>query len=333
MPNKNEIFKDIPAAAGKDIKKAAQPEWINPMLATLTEERFSRTDWIYEPKLDGERCLAFKKAGEVRLMSRNRKLINGSYPELVTAIKSQSVDFIVDGEIVTFDGEVSSFQRLQHRMQMDAPDETLKKAVPVFYYIFDLLYIDGYDITHLPLLQRKKLLEETIDFKDPLRFTPHVEKEGVEYYKAACRRGWEGIIAKRAAAPYVSVRSRDWLKFKCVREQEFVIGGFTEPRGSRTGFGALLLGYYRGKDLIYAGKVGTGFDEELLGNLYKRMAAIERATPPFKGIVKERGLHWVRPELVGEVGFTEWTETGSLRHPRFMGLRRDKAARDVVREE
>jgi DNA ligase D-like protein (predicted ligase) len=303
------------------------------MLAILTQERFSREGWIFEPKLDGERCLAFKQGNEVRLMSRNRKLINNSYPELVDALLEQSShDFIVDGEVVAFDGSVSSFQRLQGRMQLRNVDEARHSSIVVYYYLFDLLYLDGYDIRDLELRYRKQLLHQVLAFKDPLRFTPHIYKKGEAYYKEACEKDWEGVIAKRADSTYVSVRSRDWLKFKRVNEQEFVIGGYTDPEGQRIGFGALLIGYYDGDRLVYAGKVGTGYDEELLRRLSKELMGIQRDTSPFSGDIKEKAVHWVSPKLVAEVGFTEWTRDGMLRHPRFLGLRRDKPAKEVIRE-
>ena len=313
--------------------KMAQPEWVNPMLATLTDERFSRDGWIFEPKLDGERCLAFKKNGDVRLLSRNRLLLNGSYPELVKAFEQQKADnLIVDGEVVAFKSDVTSFETLQSRMQSRTPEKALIKQVPVFYYLFDIIYLDGYDLRNLPLRYRKGILTQAISFRDPLRFTPHVEREGLPYYKQACGKGWEGVIAKRYDSPYVSLRSKDWLKFKCVSEQELVIGGYTEPRGSRSGFGALLTGYYERGKLVYSGKVGTGYNEETLHTLGAELVSLEQPVSPFAGVIKGSGIHWVKPELVAQVGFSEWTQYGMLRHPRFLGLRRDKPARDVVRE-
>jgi DNA ligase D-like protein (predicted ligase) len=303
------------------------------MLATLTQERFSREGWIFEPKLDGERCLAFKRGKEVRLMSRNRKIISNSYPELVDALLSQnSRDFIVDGEVVAFNAGVTSFQRLQGRMQLRNADEARQSGIPVYYYIFDLIYLDGYVITDLELHSRKQLLHNAFTFKDPLRFTTHIDKEGEAYYKEACEKGWEGVIAKRADSTYDSVRSRDWLKFKCINEQEFIIGGYTDPQGQRIGFGALLIGYYEGYRLVYAGKVGTGYDEELLRRLSKELMGIQRDISPFSSDIKEKKVHWVSPKFVAEVGFTEWTRNGMLRHPRFLGLRRDKPAKQVIRE-
>jgi bifunctional non-homologous end joining protein LigD len=183
------------------------------------------------------------------------------------------------------------------------------------------------------LKQRKRLLRNAISFDDPLRNTAHRVKDGLAAYQAACKRGDEGVIAKRADSTYGSGRSADWLKFKCVRDQEFVVGGYTSPKGSRIALGALLLGYYDGHDLVYAGKVGTGFDEAALHNLHERLSPIEEDQPPFdKGLVREKGAHWVRPKLVAQIGFTEWTRDGKLRHPRYQGLRTDKEPGDVIRE-
>jgi bifunctional non-homologous end joining protein LigD len=323
----------LPEEARALVKRSVQPGWVNPMLATLTDERFSREGWIFEPKFDGERCLAFKTGPEVHLYSRNRLSLNASYPELVAVFEHQkSKDFIVDGEVVAFKGQVTSFESLQGRMQSRGADSELMKEVPIFYYLFDILYLNGYDLRRLPLRYRKQLLKQSINFKDPLRLAPHIETEGLPYYQQACRKGWEGVIAKRFDAPYVSVRSKDWLKFKCVLEQELVVGGYTDPQRSRTGFGALLVGYYSRGKLIYAGKVGTGFNEDTLNSLGVELRKLEQEDSAFSDLSKGKGIHWVKPKLVAQVGFTEWTNYGKLRHPRFLGLRRDKAAKDVVRE-
>ena len=195
------------------------------------------------------------------------------------------------------------------------------------------MYLEGYDICTLPLRTRKSLLKDLIAFEDPLRFSVHRNETGLECYHQACRKGWEGVIAKRAESRYLHKRSQDWKKFKCVNEQEFVIGGYSEPQGSRTGFGALLLGYYEGGSLRYAGKVGTGFDDRALMDLYGQLSRRERKDSPFGDEIGSRkGIHFVEPELVCEVGFTEWTGDGKLRHPRFLGMRTDKDAGEVVRE-
>nr|WP_116050400.1 ATP-dependent DNA ligase [Amycolatopsis palatopharyngis] len=199
-------------------------------------------------------------------------------------------------------------------------------------FLFDLLFFDGSDARPLPLRQRKRLLREAFDFTGPLRFSSHRNGDGEKYYQLACARGWEGLIAKRATAPYQGGRSKDWLKFKCVREQEFVVGGFTEPNGSRMGFGALLLGYYDHGSLRFAGKVGTGYDTAMLRHLRGRLDELRVPATPFAEPVRERGTHWVRPELVVQVTFAEWTGDGKLRHGRFTGIRDDKSAGEVVRE-
>ena len=315
------------------VQKEQQPDWTTPMLATLTHEHFSDPDWLFERKLDGERALIFKEGGSVRLFTRNHKSINDTYPELVEALATQPAErFVADGEIVAFAGEVTSFARLQSRLQIKDPDEARASAVAVHLYLFDLLHLDGHVLEALPLRRRKALLRDAIDFAEPIRFTPHRNENGEAFLEEACSKGWEGLIAKRADAAYQHSRSRDWLKFKCARGQELVIGGFTEPKGSREGFGALLVGYYEDGELRYAGKVGTGFDDDLLRDLRERMEGIKRQRSPFAEEVKEDAVTWVTPALVAEFGFTEWTKSGKLRHPRFLGLRRDKAAKDVRRE-
>jgi bifunctional non-homologous end joining protein LigD len=324
----------LPEQARRRLVAAPRPSWVEPMLATLTAERFSDPAWFFEPKFDGERCVAIRDGGEVRLLSRTRKRLDGRYPELVEALAAQEADdFAVDGEIVAFDGDRTSFARLQRRMQLEHPSPALRAEIPIFYYLFDVVYANGSDLARLGCRDRKAVLDGLLSFADPLRATPHRDTEGEASWREACAKGWEGVIAKRADAPYVHGRSRDWLKFKCVNEQEFVIGGFTDPKRSRVGFGALLVGYYDGDDLAYAGKVGTGFDDVLLQGLRRRLDALERDRSPFTvGRPPVAGTHWVRPELVAQLGFAEWTVDGRLRHPRFLGLRDDKDPRSVRRE-
>lgn len=312
------------------------PDWISPMLATLTNERFSDKNWMFERKLDGERCLAYKDGESVHLLTRNKKELNIAYPEIVDALKSQGIErFILDGEVVAFTGEVTDFAKLQDRMHVSSPEEAVKSGVEVFYYLFDILYLDGYDLLKLDLRSRKGILEKAVSYDGPLRYLAHRNEEGEEYYNEACEAGWEGLIAKYASGPYVSGRSADWLKFKCVNEQEFVIGGYTEPKGKRILIGALLVGYYGGEGLVYAGKVGTGFNTESLQYLYGLFQPLKRETSPFvpDADLPRRKVHWLEPELVAQIGFSEWTRYGKLRQPRYLGLRRDKAAKDVVRED
>jgi DNA ligase D-like protein (predicted ligase) len=314
---------------------AAGPDWVEPELATLTRDRFSDPEWIYERKFDGERCLAYRFGGRVALMTRNRHQVNGTYPELAEALSAQGADnFVVDGEVVAFVGRTTSFSQLQQRLGLRHPGAGLVRQVPVYYYLFDVMYADGHDVRQLPLRERKAILRTLLTFSGPLRFATHRNRNGEAYFAQACRWGWEGLIAKRTDAPYRAGRGHDWLKFKCESGQEFVIAGYTDPQGSRHGFGALLLGYYDDKgQLTYAGKVGTGFDEATLASLYRTLSGLERGQPAFsRGRLPKSGVHWVEPELVGQVGFSEWTTAGELRHPRYQGLRRDKDPASVTRE-
>jgi bifunctional non-homologous end joining protein LigD len=326
-------------AERSELRRAGPVDFVAPMLATLTERRFSDENWIFERKLDGVRAVLVRDGAGSTLWSRNRKPGNATYPELVDALDAHAPQrFVADGEIVAFDGAQTSFSRLQQRIGISDPSRARRAGVPVYLYLFDLLVIGDVDISRLPLRARKRLLRETFGFTDPVHYSAHRNTEGEAYHDEACRRGWEGLIAKRADSRYRSGRSTDWLKFKCVRGQEFVVGGFTEPAGSRTGFGALLVGYYDSAGhrddaaLRYAGKVGTGYDTRTLRELRARLDGLARGSSPFEGPVRERGAHWVAPELVAQIGFTEWTGDGMLRHPRFQGLRTDKAPTDVVRE-
>jgi bifunctional non-homologous end joining protein LigD len=305
---------------------AAAPAHAKLMKAVLDRESFSDPEWIFERKLDGIRCLAVRSGDETRMLSRNDLDLGGRYPEVLEALAAQRHDrFALDGEIVAFQGAQTSFARLAQRG---------RHPVAVFFYVFDLLWIDGYDVRALGLRARKRLLRTAVTFEGPLRLTPHRNRDGEAMFTEACRKGWEGVIAKRADSPYRETRSRDWLKFKCDAGQELVIGGYTAPRGSRTDFGALLVGYFGDGGLQYAGKVGTGFDHATLSSLGARLRALRRDDSPFAdpGVIRERNVSWVAPELVAQLGFTEWTRAGRLRHPRFLGLRDDKAATEVVRE-
>jgi DNA ligase D-like protein (predicted ligase) len=297
------------------------------MKAVLWDEPFSDPAWIFERKLDGVRCLAHRDGGGgIRLLSRTDRSMNADYPEIVEALESEPCqDFVVDGEVVAFDGRgITSFSRLQRRG---------RERVAIYLYLFDLLRVDGEDVRELPLRERKARLRSSLRFRGPVRFSPHRNESGEEMFAEACRKGLEGVMAKRADSPYRATRSSDWRKLKCHAEQELVIGGYTAPQGARTDFGALLVGYWEDERLSYAGKVGTGFDHETLRDLGKRLRELERSDSPFADIRPiPRGTHWVHPELVGQIAFTEWTRDGRLRHPRFLGLRTDKPARDVVRE-
>jgi bifunctional non-homologous end joining protein LigD len=283
------------------------------------------------------RALIYASEGTVRMYSRNRKPLNDAYPELIEALTpAVRVDAILDGEIAAFDTErgITSFSLLQQRMQLRDPVRARRSQVAVHLYLFDCLYHEGVDLTGLPLLDRKAVLRDVVWYDDPIRFTPYQTSGGVAMLRAACAQGAEGIIAKRSTSRYVSTRSADWLKLKCIRRQEFVIGGYTAPQGSRERLGALLVGYYEGDSLRYAGKVGTGYDRKTLDLLHRRMVPLHRLTSPFsEGPTPADNIQWVTPKLVGEVGFSEWTSAGLLRHPRYLGLRDDKPARQVRRED
>lgn len=289
---------------------SSPPDWLEPMAATLTQERFSGPDWRFERKLDGIRLLAFKNASDVNLFSRNRLSQNRAYPSVVEAIRAlPGRDLILDGEATGVWG----------------------KAGKTAFHVFDILWLDGHDLTALPLDERRARLE-TLRLRPPLQRVP--ELTDPRPWERACREGWEGVIAKRRDSPYEHRRSPHWLKMKCEATQELVVGGFTDPQGARVGLGALLVGYFDRDDFVFAGKIGTGFDTKLLLELRARLDALEIPTPPFtkgKGLPRLRA-HWVRPEIVVQVSFIEWTVHGKLRHPRLRGIRTDKSAREVVRE-
>jgi bifunctional non-homologous end joining protein LigD len=291
------------------------------MKAVLTAERPQGPEWVFERKLDGIRCLAVKDGAQTRLYSRNELSLDARYAPLKAALDADPADgFVVDGEAVAFVGGRDRFGG--------------GEGGELFLYAFDVLFAGGRDVRSLPVEERRAVLEGLLRWRGPLRITEQVTGDGAELLAEACRDGWEGLIAKRLGTPYVSTRSRDWLKLKCTRAQELVIGGFTAPRGSRTDLGALLVGHFEGGRLRYAGKVGTGFTRATLQELSERLAPLVRETSPFepqKGI--PRAATWVEPELVAQVAFMEWTPDGRLRHPSFQGLRIDKAAREVVREE
>jgi ATP-dependent DNA ligase len=286
------------------------PDWVEPMAATLTQERFGGPDWVFERKLDGIRLLAYKNGGDVRLLSRNR--LPQHLPAVAAAIaRLPPAELILDGEA------------------------TWPEQSPA-YHVFDIMWIDGRDVTPLPLEERQALLH-TLPLRAPLHRVAALDDE--KPWERACREGWEGVIAKRRGSLYEHRRSRHWLKMKCEATQELVVGGFTDPQGARVGLGALLVGYFAprqgsdGDDFVFAGKIGTGFDTKLLRDLRSRLDRIEVPASPFtraKGL--PRRAHWVQPEIVVQVAFIEWTVHGKLRHPRLVGVRFDKAPHEVVRE-
>jgi len=282
------------------------PEWFVPMAATLTQERFTGPEWIFERKLDGIRMLAFKNGKDVKLYSRNR--LPQHYPSVAEAIARLPVhDVILDGEAAW------------------------DPASRVAYHVFDILWLDGRSVMDMPLESRRALLKD-LALHTPLARVPEVKDD--KPWERACSEGWEGVIAKRRTSTYEHRRSPHWLKMKCEASQELVVGGFTDPQGSRVGLGALLVGYFEGDDFVFAGKLGTGFDTKMLLDLRARLDKIEIPKSPFTkavGLPRVRE-HWVTPEIVVQVAFIEWTVHGKLRHPRLLGIRFDKSAREVVRE-
>jgi DNA ligase D-like protein (predicted ligase) len=304
------------------------------MLATLTDRRDFGDGWLLERKLDGERCVAHKVGREVRLESRSGKDLSSTYPEVRAAVADQGTrELILDGEVVAYEGDQTSFTRLQQRLGVTRPSPEQMAKDPVVYCVFDLLEVDGEDLTDRPLLERRSRLMKTIRSGAALQCTEAWCGDSQRRFAEACRSGWEGLIAKREDAPYVAGRSKGWLKLKCIWEQEFVIGGYTDPGGSRTDFGALLVGYYEKGSLRYAGRVGTGYTRATLHDLGIRLRKLETAEPAFADAPSiPRGAHWTRLELVAQIGFAEWTSDARLRQPRFLGLRDDKSPAEVVRE-
>jgi len=296
--------------------RASFPDWVVPMAATLTEKRFTGPEWIFERKLDGIRLLAFKKGRDVHLFSRNR--LEQHNPAIANAIAElPHAELVLDGEVTGVWGPAST-------READKPRGFA-------YHVFDVMCFDGRDVTSLPLDERRALLK-TLPLKSPLRRVTALDEE--KPWERACAEGWEGVIAKRRDSAYEHRRSPHWLKMKCEASQELVVGGFTDPQGGRVGLGALLVGYFEKNEFVFAGKVGTGFDTKLLLDLRSKLDRLEIERPPFTkaiGLPRLRA-HWVRPKIVVQVAFTEWTVHGKLRHPRLLGVRTDKSAREVVRE-
>lgn len=315
-------------------RRSAMPRAFEPMLATLVDAPFDDDAWIFERKLDGIRVLALRDTDGVRLYTRNGKRRDAHFPEIVEALAAQACRrFVLDGEVVAFDGATTSFARLQQRAGLTDRDEQRASGVAVYFYVFDCPWVDGVDLRRVALRERKRVLRACFEFDNRLRLSTYRNAAGKEFFRQACGKGWEGLVAKRADSGYRSGRSKRWLKIKCEHGQELVIAGFTDPQGGRVGFGALLLGYYENDALRYAGRVGTGFDNATLKAMRERLQARERADSPFADDdIDTAGVHWVAPELVGEIAFTEWTADGRLRHPRFLGERDDKDPRTVVRE-
>ncbi|MBV8430099.1 MAG: non-homologous end-joining DNA ligase, partial [Solirubrobacterales bacterium] len=275
----------------------------SPMKAVLSDQPFSDPGWIFERKLDGERCGAIRRSGQVHLLSRTGQRLDQTYPELVDALTLDGPDLLIDGEIVAFDRGQTSFSRLQQRIGIHDTARARQSPVAVYYYLFDILELGGEDVRPRPLLERKALLRRALEFRGHLRYTSYRRTEGETAFRYACQHGWEGVIAKRAESRYTATRSRDWLKLKCAHGQELVVGGWTAPRGSRQHLGALLVGYYAHGRLRYAGKVGTGFDQPTLKHLGRELRRRQRDTSPFQAGDPPRNAYWAEPELVAEIGF------------------------------
>jgi bifunctional non-homologous end joining protein LigD len=306
---------------------------IHPQLATLVRNAPTGSEWLHEIKFDGYRMVCRKNGQRVELVSRNDIDWTARFAWLADAVRALKFDqAILDGEVCALrpDGR-SDFQELQNAMKAG-------RAQKMVYYVFDVLFADGYDLTRVPLLQRKRYLQRLVSRgKGNIVYSAHVVGNGDDYFREACRLGLEGIISKRSDRPFYAGRSADWLKVKCQRREEFVVGGFTDPAGSRIGFGSLLVGYHDDeRRLRYAGRVGTGFDTSALRQLTARLESLEQNQSPFADLRTKTGdarhAHWVMPKLVAQVEFTEWTADGRLRHPSFQGLREDKLATEVVRD-
>ena len=311
-------------------------------LATLAERPFSDPAWLYEIKYDGVRVLADRRGDRVTLYGRSGQDTTSRYPEVVRALRALPIDrFVIDGEIVALDDAGRpSFQRLQPRMALADPRdiELAARRQPAVGVFFDCLLLDDRDLRRRPLVERKECLRLLVPPLGPVRYGDHVAGEGRAFFEAASAQRLEGIVAKRARSVYSGGRTRDWIKIKCQKRQEFVVGGYTDPQGARGHFGALHLGLYDGpagaRRLVYVSKVGTGFDQAGLAAIWARLRPLDRATPPFEAgaVPTGRGHHWVEPRLVCEVRFTDWTEDGGLRHPTFLGLRDDRKPEDCRRE-
>lgn len=314
-------------------QKAPMPDFIAPQLATLTDKAPTGDQWFHELKFDGYRLLCVLNRSQVRFWTRNQKDWTTKFPSLGKAVKALKLGTaILDGEVVALDASGrASFQRLQQALHKNA-------GAGLVFHVFDLIYLEGFNLTRCPLRERKRLLAELfqkVDERSPLRFSDHIEGNGAQFFKEACKLGLEGIVSKLASSPYESTRSRNWLKIKCLKRQEFVIAGYTlSDKGIP--FSSLVLGVYDKGKLIYAGRAGTGFSNQMRVDLKKMLDRIARKTRPFEEIPNDPGLRraiWAEPKLVGEVAFTEWTDEGIIRHPSFQGLRKDKTAAEVVREE
>jgi bifunctional non-homologous end joining protein LigD len=314
-------------------RKAKLPGFVSPQLATLVKEPPSGDEWLHELKFDGYRMLCRIDRGRVTVWSRNGKDWTEKFQNVVEAVKSlKTTSAILDGEIVIVDAQGrSSFQKLQRAMG--------KATTTGFAYeVFDLIYLDGFSLTQTPLKNRKELLKKLVGSNSGgvIRYSEHISGNGDQFFKHACEYEIEGIVSKLANSHYESTRTRNWLKVKCARQQEFVIAGYTPSSKGLPGFGSLVLGVYEKGKLVYAGRVGTGFTFKQRSDLKKELDKLSRQTSPLAVVPKDPGLrqtHWTEPKIIAEVAFTEWTSDGSIRHPSFQGLREDKNPKEVIHEE
>jgi len=321
-------IKNLPGA-----RKLSMPEFVPPQLATLTGEPPKGEEWFHELKFDGYRLLCHIEGRQIRFWTRNRKDWTAKFASVGKAVKALPLkSAILDGEIVALDPSGrASFQRLQNSINKGA-------AAGLVFNVFDLIYIDGYNLTRTPLRERKRVLAELLEplgETGTLRYSDHIEGNGAQFFKEACKLGLEGIVSKLADSPYESTRSRSWLKIKCIKRQEFVIAGYTlSDKGLP--FSSLILGFYDKGKLIYAGRAGTGYTNAMRVELKKKLDRIAVDKRAIADLPKDPGLRraiWTEPKLVGEVAFSEWTDEGVIRHPSFQGLREDKKPADVVKEE
>jgi bifunctional non-homologous end joining protein LigD len=320
-----------PSGICSTARAARMPDIIQPMLATLVDDPFSNPEWIFETKWDGFRSVCFVKNGKSRFVSRNQIDMTPQYPELAkTAKQIDAKEAILDGEIVALDKDgMPRFQLLQPRVGRKSGIEALRGQGHIVYYVFDLLYVDGQDLMACPVVERKEALEQILKPASFIKLSEHIVGDGEAFFEQIERFHLEGMIAKRAASPYVQKRTKDWLKVKTVVRSEVVVGGYTEPRGSRSHFGALVVGLYRGRELHYVAHVGGGFSQRTLAQIHKLMQPLKTKETPFVDAPKtNEPVQWLKPKLVAEVKFSEWTADRRLRHPVFIGLREDKKPED-----
>jgi bifunctional non-homologous end joining protein LigD len=319
------------AAICSGARAARMPAEIRPMLATLVDDPFSDPQWIFETKWDGFRAICFISGGKARFVSRNQIEMTPQYPELYHVPKQITArQAILDGEIVALDEQgMPRFQLLQPRVGRKSGVEALRGKGQIVYFVFDLLYADGYDLRNCTVVERKAKLAEVLRPSSFIKLSEHVEGDGEAFFREIEKFHLEGMIAKRATSKYLPKRSTDWLKVKTIMRSEVVVGGYTQPRGTRSYFGALVCGLYRDDKLHYVAHVGGGFNERKLASIYKLMQPLKTAKSPFVDAPKtNEPVQWIKPRLVTEVKFSEWTADHRLRHPVFVGLRDDKAPRD-----